>query len=358
MRVNFLECVFLCLFATLGTRVAAMEVDTRAIGHCAREFDFGRALSNETLHNQVLYWAHNHDVRDWQWEKTTASQEILKRWELSTAEAAGLQCVGVRYAAAIRIPEPFESLLVIWHMSVEIPLRVQKVVCVGNRKMYEDALIEEPVLNRIKMSTKHELVTGYDLQSTAKTTLDLPWYASVLESQVYAALDRSVGEKFDAVVQSLCEPHSLQLRSVRSVRSLRSKRRGLFSGWTGLRPVSHPFAGPSLGNTTKDDNASSVHGYHKKPLRPDKPVHQNASWIVILLPEEEDWPVPENESLVENEKVEKDCEESIPCDKSVTKPSVGKVQLAVRRRMSSHTSEKTRREESAGTVPLSRGITT
>lgn len=341
----FLECILLCLYMKL---VTGMEVDTRAVGRCVREFDFGRALSNETLHNQVLYWAHNQDVRDWQWETTTPSVEHLKRWGVSTADAAGLQCVGVRYAAAIRIPEPFESLLVIWHMSVEIPLRVQKVVCTGNRIMYEYALIEEPVLNQIKMSTKHELVSGYEMKSTAKTTLDLPWYASVLESQVYAALDRSVGEKFDAIVQSLCESH----------KSLRSKRRGLLSGWTGLRPAPQAFAGLGLGNATKDENVTNVHGHRKRPMKLPNSVHKNASWVVILLPEDEEWPVTADTSWVKKDESEKDCEETVPCDKSVAKPSIGKVQLAVRRRVSSQTSEKTRREDSSVRVPLSRGITT
>jgi hypothetical protein len=84
---------------------------------------------------------------------------------------------------------------------------------------------------------------------------------------------------------------------------------------------------------------------------------------VILLPEDEEWPVTADTSWVkkdksEKDKSEKDCEETVPCDKSVAKPSIGKVQLAVRRRVSSQTSEKTRREDSSGSVPLSRGITT
>jgi hypothetical protein len=326
----------------LGTLVGsgAMTVDTHGVGRCVREFDVGRALLNETLHEQVYYWANRHEVREWQWQTTTASPELVARLALSPSEAAGLECVGIRYAAAIRIPEPFESLLVMWHMSVEIPLRVEKVVCRGNRVLYEDAVIEEPVLNRIQMSTKHVLVSDYELESSATTTLELPWYASVLESQVSAALDKSVGEKFDAVVMSLCEPRRA---------ALRSKRRSLFGGWTGLRPAPQPFAGP-LNATQAHGDKLAVPSRHAEPTRPLKPPHANASWVVILLPVDEAWPEPENASWVPA-----DCDG--PCDKKtggpqeervakpVTKPVAHTMQLAVRRR-SGHTSAKTMREES------------
>jgi len=266
-------------------------VKTRGAGHCARAFDVGRAISNETLHEQVYYWANNHEVRGWQWEKTTASAESLVRWGLSEADGAGLECAGIRYAAGIRIPEPFESLLVLWHMSVEIPLRVEKVVCRGQGVLYEDATIREPVLDQIRMTTKHELLTDFDMESTCKTTLFLPWYAQLLEAQVVSAMDHSVGEKFDAVVRSLCEP---QRRSAGGMR-VRSKRRSLFPGWSGLRPAPHPFAGPQGAANATSANASNAQtvGIHRLPQRahrPSRPANASDTWVVIVLPEE---PLPE-----------------------------------------------------------------
>lgn len=304
-------CVFTTLMATGGA--TETEVLTRGEGHCARPFDLGRALSNETLHEQVYYWANNHDVREWQWEKTTASPDMLLRLDLSVVDGAKLECVGIRYAAGIRIPEPFESLLVVWHMSVEIPLRVEKVVCRGDAVLYEYATIQEPVLNEIHMITKHDLVTDFALQSSAKTTLVLPWFAAMLEAQVKTAMSRSVGEKFDAVVRSLCEP-----KGARRSFSFGS----LFSSWVSvLLPASSPFGG----NTTLK-NATSHNSSHKTtqrprrsfeklhrpkpqqpqiPQRPEKPVNASETWIVILLPEDEPWPAPCDDPF---------CDEDSPVD--------------------------------------------
>jgi hypothetical protein len=286
------------VFATLAA--GTTEVNTRAVGHCVREFDVGRALLNETLHEQVYYWANNHDVRDWQWEKTTASPELLVRWDVSAAEAQNLECVGIRYAAGIRIPEPFESVLVMWHMAVEIPLRVEKVVCRGNHVMYEDAVIHEPVLDQIQMSTKHVLVTDFDMESQAKTTLSLPWYAAMLEGQVKAAMDRSVSEKFDAVVRSLCEPRRHELLG------LRSKRRNLSSWWKGLRPAPHPYAGPTDNATNTNASITETAGRHRLPHRPHRPANASDTWVVVLLPEEP-WPAPEDEAWP--------CPDAAPCEK-------------------------------------------
>jgi hypothetical protein len=340
--------MFFCL--TLLASAGATEIDTRGMGQCAAAFDVGRALLNETLHEQVFYWANDHEVREWQWEKTTASPEALVRWDLSAAEGAGLECVAIRYAAGIRLPEPFESLLVVWHMAVEIPLRVEKVVCRGNRVLYEDAMIREPVLDQIRMVTKHKLVTDFDLESSAKTTLSLPWYAQVLEGQVSAALDRSVGEKFDAVVRSLCEPVKAGL-TAGSTR-MRTKRRNMFPGWTGLKIPSNPFAGTArdrLANETADENGTHVH----KPRRPHKPLNANETWVVFLLPDDEPWPAP----LAPKEQVQP-CPEDTPCEKP---------RLAVRRRSGgsspkgrvvAHTSASTTREEAVGGASPSRGTTT
>jgi hypothetical protein len=312
----------------LVASAGATEVQTRGAGHCARAFDVGRAISNETLHEQVYYWANNHEVRGWQWEKTTASAESLVRWGLSEADGAGLECAGIRYAAGIRIPEPFESLLVLWHMSVEIPLRVEKVVCRGKGVLYEDATIREPVLDEIRMTTKHELMTDFDMESTCKTTLFLPWYAQLLEAQVVSAMDRSVGEKFDAVVRSLCEP---QRRSGEGMR-VRSKRRSLFPGWSGLRPAPHPFAGPAA-NTTHQGwpgwgaHANGTHRQHR-PHRPSRPANATDTWVVIVLPEEP-WPEPGEEDTVVANVPEKLAEKKGPCS---AEAPCEKPRLAVRRR--------------------------
>jgi hypothetical protein len=255
---------------------------------------------------------------------------------LSEADGAGLECAGIRYAAGIRIPEPFESLLVLWHMSVEIPLRVEKVVCRGKGVLYEDATIREPVLDEIRMTTKHELMTDFDMESTCKTTLFLPWYAQLLEAQVVSAMDRSVGEKFDAVVRSLCEP---QRRSGEGMR-VRSKRRSLFPGWSGLRPAPHPFAGPAA-NTTHQGwpgwgaHANGTHRQHR-PHRPSRPANATDTWVVIVLPEEH-LPEPEDYGYVQDiapENVSANVPAKLPDKKGPCSAEAPceKPRLAVRRR--------------------------
>ena len=343
MRLRYRSCLLetffvLCVLATRWTSAVATDVETRAVGTCARAFDLDRALSNETLHEQVYYWANNHDVRDWQWEKTTPSPALLVRWDVSAAGGAELQCVGIRYSAGIRIPQPFESLLVMWHMSVEIPLRVEKVVCRGKGVLYEDATIHEPVLNEIRMSTKHVLATEYDLESTAKTTLYLPWYAQMLESQVSDAMSHSVAEKFDAVVRSLCEPMRNELRSVQA---MRNKRRNLFSGWKGLFQPKRPFAG----NTTVNASEAPM---PRRPHRPLKPPGANETWVVILLPEDEPW--PETADMADTADMpDVASKDSEPCkDGPCEKPKGGKdsavdhkPRLAVRRRRVSNAAPQT-----------------
>ena len=96
MRLRVRLYMLAMVVCFLISNVRATDVRTRAVGHCVREFDFQRALDNETLHNQVYYWANNHDVREWQWEKTTVSPSLVQRWDITAETASRLECVAVR----------------------------------------------------------------------------------------------------------------------------------------------------------------------------------------------------------------------------------------------------------------------
>ena len=133
------------------------------------------------------------------------STEFLRFFDVSADDAGGLECAAVHYAASIRLPEAFVSFLRFWRLSVDIPLTVDKQVCHSDRLVLESAVIREPVLDEIRMTTRHELVSAWDVDSASHMQMRLPWYARLLEPQIAEALDRSVGEKLDTVMASLCD---------------------------------------------------------------------------------------------------------------------------------------------------------
>jgi len=203
-----MRAALVCMLVHVCVGVRALEVETKLTQRCANG---GRvqqtlALENHTLHEQIFFWAHNKDVGEWKYATgANASAELLARFDVSGAAAEALECVHVEYAATIRLPEPFETLVVMLGMQADIPLRVRKTVCAGSDVIFEEAHIDAPIVGSISMLAKEEVRDDVDLLSVAHTSLTLPWYAHVVSSQVSGALASSVLEKFNAVSRSLCD---------------------------------------------------------------------------------------------------------------------------------------------------------
>jgi len=204
MRAQASAAVCACLLLALSP-AAALVRDITARRDCPTPVLLERAVSNATLYRQVYTWAHDKDVRDWSYEPWNASGEFQRLFGLSPADAAGMECAAVHYAASIRLPEAFVAFMTFWRLSVDIPLVVDKQVCRSDRLVLESAVIREPVLDEIRMSTRHELISDWDVDTSSHMQMRLPWYARLLEPQIAEALDRSVGEKLDAVMASMCD---------------------------------------------------------------------------------------------------------------------------------------------------------
>jgi hypothetical protein len=204
MRAPVSAAVCACLLLSLSP-ASALVRDIAARRDCATPVLIERAVSNATLYRQVYTWAHDKDVRDWSYEPWNASAEFLRLFNVPPDDAAGLECAAVHYAASIRLPQAFVSFMHFWHLAVDIPLTVDKQVCRSDRLVLESAVIREPVLDVIHMSTRHELMSAWDVDTASHMQMRLPWYARLLEPQIVEALDRSVGEKLDAVMASMCD---------------------------------------------------------------------------------------------------------------------------------------------------------
>jgi hypothetical protein len=186
----------------------AVEVESHALGHCApgQRLAKERALDNRTLYEQIFRWSNDRDTGAWDYERDGhASAELLALFSVSGGEAAALECVHVNYSATIQLPGVFSGLLSLMGVPYDIPLYVDKVVCYANDIMYEDAIIQAPVVGSISMKARHAMYNEVDLVSTSHTVLTLPWYAVPFSSQTSAALDHSLQEKFSALSKTLCQ---------------------------------------------------------------------------------------------------------------------------------------------------------
>ena len=197
-------CVLVLALTLSGA--AALVRDLTGRRECGTPVRMDRAVSNETLHQQVVQWARDKEVRDWSYAPWNASEDFIRRLGVSDADAAALECAAVRYASSLTLPEAFVAFLLFWHMPVDISLSVEKQVCRTERTVFESAVIRVPVLNDVHMSARHELQSDWELDSSSHMDMYVPWYARLIEPQIGAALDQSVREKLDAVMQSMCEP--------------------------------------------------------------------------------------------------------------------------------------------------------
>lgn len=196
----------LLVLALTISGTAALVRDLTGRRECGTPVRMDRAVSNETLFDQVVHWARDKEVRDWRYAPWNASDEFIRELGVSDADAADMECSAVHYASSLTLPEAFVAFLLFWHMPVDVPLSVEKQVCRTARTVFESAVIRVPVLNEVHMSARHELQSDWELDSSSHMYMYVPWYARLIEPQIGMSLDQSVREKLDAVMQSMCDP--------------------------------------------------------------------------------------------------------------------------------------------------------
>jgi hypothetical protein len=200
--------VCVCMLVASVCVCEAVDVETRALGKCGAGEHLAqeRALENATLHAQIYDWANQRDCSHWDFAREGhASTELLALFDVSGSDAAALECVNISYQATINLPGIFSSLLSVFGVPEDIPLKVEKLVCKGTDLILEDAIIQAPVVGQVHMRAKHTLHNGNEIVSVSHTVLSLPWYALPFTGQTSAALDHSVSEKFGAILKSLCK---------------------------------------------------------------------------------------------------------------------------------------------------------
>jgi hypothetical protein len=199
-----LTCLLVLALTLSGA--AALVRDLTGRRECGTPVRMDRAVSNETLFAQVLQWAQDKEVREWRYAPWNASDDFIRLLDVSDADAADMECSAVHYASSVTLPEAFVAFLLFWHMPVDVPLSVDKQVCRTARTVFESAVIRVPVLNEVHMSARHELQSDWELDSSSHMYMYVPWYARLIEPQIGVALDKSVREKLDAVMLSMCDP--------------------------------------------------------------------------------------------------------------------------------------------------------
>lgn len=241
-------CVYLAYLLFAFARVAvvgAVDVEFTSSRDCASGLALDGAISNETLFEEVSRWSHG-KARDWTYEpidadtKTTQAQAM----GLTTEETAAAACVLVHYGSMLEIPEPLKGLLELLRIDVDVEVKIKKHVCKFGRVVSEDVEVEAPLVEETRITTRTE-ASDTTLSSRSKMHLRVPWWATVLEPQVGDAMRRSVSEKLDAVLETLCvaQQGALQQR-----RLLQAGKRGSFMRQALHRPndfhKEHPLMPP------------------------------------------------------------------------------------------------------------------
>ena len=190
-----------CLASSTRAFGDAVSVEYCSERECAAPV-LERALANATIYRQVFVWAHDKDVREWTYDPEAPNATLLSRFAFSEAEKAALACVGVRYRAAIELPEPLLTFVRLLHIELEIDVAIEKQVCRNGNVLVEHVRVEAPLVDEVEISTRSEAGDGL-LRSTSRVHFRVPWYATALEGEIAAALRRMVGEILDAVVKTL-----------------------------------------------------------------------------------------------------------------------------------------------------------
>jgi len=198
--------IWLLVLALTLSGATALVRDLSGRRECGTPVRMDRAVSNETLFAQVVQWAGDKEVREWSYAPWNASVEFVDLLGVPDADAADMKCVAVHYASSVSLPEAFVAFLAFWHMPLDVALSVDKQVCSSARTVFESAVIRVPVLNDVHMSARHELQSEWELDSVSHMSMYVPWYARLIEPNIGAALDKSVREKLDAVMLSMCDP--------------------------------------------------------------------------------------------------------------------------------------------------------
>jgi hypothetical protein len=237
--------------------VGAVDVDFSASRECASGLALDDAISNETLFAEVSKWSHG-KARDWTYESLTADTKTTQAQSmgLTTEEAAAAACVLVHYGSLLEIPEPLKGLLELLRIGVVVEIKIKKHVCKSGRVVAEDVEVEAPLVEETRIRTRTE-ASDTTLSSKSNMHLRVPWWATVLEAQVGDAMRRSVSEKLDAVMDTLCvaQQGALQQR-----RLLQAGPRGSFMRRALHRPndfhKEHPLMPPKPRTPKVEENAT------------------------------------------------------------------------------------------------------
>jgi hypothetical protein len=252
-----LACLLFAFAPALA--VGAVDVDFSASRECASGLALDDAISNETLFAEVSRWSHG-KARDWTYESLTADTKTTQAQSmgLTTEEAAAAACVLVHYGSLLEIPEPLKGLLELLRIGVVVEIKIKKHVCKSGRVVAEDVEVEAPLVEETRIRTRTE-ASDTTLSSKSNMHLRVPWWATVLEAQVGDAMRRSVSEKLDAVMDTLCvaQQGALQQR-----RLLQAGPRGSFMRRALHRPndfhKEHPLMPPRPRTPKVEENATEA----------------------------------------------------------------------------------------------------
>ena len=159
---------------------------------CFGAYDMHGALDNRTLYEQVFQWMHEKNVVDWNYSS-----------EVRSHGAADMQCAAVSYKTLVHMPTIFARLLSTLQLEIQLPIEVQKEVCLSGKAVLESATINAPLVRDLRISGRYE-VHDEDVKSTVEAHYELPWYMEILALDVSEHLRTNLKEKTDAVAASLC----------------------------------------------------------------------------------------------------------------------------------------------------------
>jgi hypothetical protein len=192
-------------------------------------FDLRRALDNSTLYEQVRA-VHQRDVDNW----TYSAEDRYN----GTAE---MRCVLVSYRTRLD-SSTFVSRL----LGLQLPVAVHAELCLAGHTLVESAVIAAPLIGEVTASGRYE-VEQDKLRSELEIRYTLPWYISLLLSDVAHHLRAALKHKVDAVADSLCSQNSTVARITSPLHTFSANLLRRQPAKHPLRPVTlHPALEPPV----------------------------------------------------------------------------------------------------------------
>ena len=148
--------------------------------------------SNTELYNNAYEWTHHNTITQWSYKPidTISSQD----------------CVLVSYSAPVQVPKFIRT----YAFNPYLQTNIKKTVCVKDDVLIETVYVKGVVLvSDVKIEMRAQILPReHKVQYESTIYFNIPWYLSLLSTQITTHIERSILDYMDMLTRNIEQPHS------------------------------------------------------------------------------------------------------------------------------------------------------